>query len=47
MNVSQSYTGINTAILSFKVPGMTLCVSFEMVREATHVTVTAQVQLHS
>lgn len=37
MNVSQSYTGINTAILSFKVPGMTLCVSFEMVREATQV----------
>lgn len=37
MNVSQSYTSINTAILSFKDPGVTLCVPFEMVTEATQV----------
>lgn len=37
MNVSQSYTGINTAILSFKVPGVTFCVPSAMVTEATEV----------
>lgn len=35
MNVSLSHTGINRAILSLKVPGMTLCVSFEEVTETT------------
>lgn len=38
MNVSLSHTGINRAILSLKVPGMTLCVSFEEVTETTQST---------